>query len=245
MKFVDFNSFFERQIKVFKYVGIRFDLSEPRKDSASTKWINIVYCTICYILYGAHVLLCFLYFVLSEELEKKLSVFPNLYAHIAAFTNFLTISKNLKKLENSLKILREQFGHQELSKLVEKEKFLWQASFICNLNSFFNYVSPIIFILPLITTFSNYWMQGRFDPQYPTDVWTPFEAVEYYLPFYMFVYYTEVIMVLNSGAANCLLYMILIHITQQFKEIKKTMSELKEHESKIVKLINRQIVLFE
>ena len=153
-EFVDFNSFFELQLRFFKIVGIRFDLSEPRKDSVTTKWINLIYCIITYISYVVHVLLLITHFILSDILEDKISVFPNIYAHVAAFTNFYIIFKNLGKLENILKLLKEQFENQQMSEMVDREKFLRQAKFICNLSKFFNYFSPSIFVIPLITTYS-------------------------------------------------------------------------------------------
>ena len=52
-------------------------------------------------------------------------------------------------------------------------------------------------------------------------------------------------MSINMGACDCLSYMILVHFTQQMKELKRDFNELKMHGPKMEALVNRQTELLE
>lgn len=244
--FLIYNSYFEMQFKLFRLVGIRFDLSEPKKDTLTEELGNMFYRVFCYSLYAMQILFCICYLILTDtSLDKKLAVFSNTVAHATAFTKFFTIATNLEKIEKIIKTLGKLYSQQQLDKMIEPQKFIRKATFICKSAKFFMCMSPFLLFLPCVATYLDYWTQGQFNPQFPTDLWCPIDLIDHYLFIYFLVFYARVIMSLNMGAGDSLFYMILAHITQQLKELTRDFNELRRHGNNLTKLINRQIELLE
>ena len=246
LNFGDFNSLIQLQFKIFKIVGIRFDLSKHRKDSFRVKWANIIYRVFCYTVYFAHILLCVLYVILTEgNLVMKLSTFPNIYAYATAFSKFVFVSKHQERTERILRKLKEFYDQQEPSKMVQREKFIGKVKFFRSFMLGFMIIPPIIFILPLIATYSRYLRLGTWSQRYLSVFWCPFISDDYYVPVYFLVYYSFVIMILNMTAADALLFIIVTSISQQLKELSREFNNLKSHGCKIATLVDRHVVLFE
>lgn len=242
--FVNYNSFFEYQFQIFKFVGIRFDLSVPRKDTLTEYLATVFYRAFCYIVYALHSLCCIFYVVSTDDsLDKRLAIFSNTVAHATAFTKFYAISTNLDNIENILKELEKLYNQKRLDQMMEPKNLIRNATFVRRSAQFFMVMTPVILAIPCVMTYAKYWVIGKWEPRFPTDIWCPFEVDDYYLPFYFLVYYAGVVMGFNILAGDCLFYMILMHITQQMKELTRDFNGLKMHGVKIVPLIDRQVAL--
>lgn len=245
MNFVNFNSFFDLQVKVYTLLGINIHLPESKQISLKTKRTTIIYCIFCYTLYAINTLLCILYIIISDEkLEKKISVFMNIYAQTNAIFKFYFIYNNLGKIENALRNLSELYDQKDLNKMVDKENFIRKASFNQYLIKFFIFITPTLYLMPLVATISGYLKLGIYNPTYPIVLWCPFESMQYYLPFYIFVYYAALTMTFNMTAADSTFFMLLTHITQHLKELSKDFEELMKHERMAV-LVDRHNLLLE
>lgn len=245
INFNNFNSIFEFQFMIFRIVGIRFDLSEPKKNSWRDKLANTIYCVLGYTLYFIEFVFSILYLIFNEaSLEKILEAIPNLINHIAAFTKFFTIYRNLEKVEIMLNSLKKLYNLKQVNQMVDQKKFIRNATSILNIVKVFLLLAPISMVVPGVMTYFKYWSNGKWDPLFTADVWCPFEVNDHYFSLYMYIYYTAVITTINMGACDCLCCMILVHITQQLKELSRDFNELDGHGRKLVNLVDRQILLY-
>ena len=217
-KLNEFSDFFNVQFFLLKLVGITFDLQSSKLKIKKAKPINITVLLFCLIIYVVDMSAVWIYLVFIEaEIEEKTKTTINILTGFEVFAKMSCLVFNLDKIKRILKKLRKIND----IKWSENQYLIKEANFVLVYAKFTIICAVLFYFIPILTTLSKYFIEGKWVATYIKHLWYPFndQDISFYVPLNLFHLCFHVIFISCYVASDAMILIILIFINQQFQFI--------------------------
>lgn len=250
MKFIkrnctDFDDLFRIFFKFSKLVGLRLKVDESIDQNRMWSLLNKVYSAFCVSALLIYLVLNILSLILLQPaFQDKFELSVIITGTVEVLLKILFIYLNYEKYLRILKDLKSYFDPQRMKENPDDQYLNKYTRPIFLYGIMQGTVAFFSSVIPIITTFINYFITTKWIGLMPDRLWYPFNPANYYIPLYAAETFMRCCFLILLSAGDCILLLILANINQQFQQLRDDFAELKDG-SQVKKLVERHCRLYE